>query len=266
DEYLAVCVTVKNGQEYMDEWFKHHYHSMGIRRFYVLDNASDPPMSLFTSSFNVPQEALTFMYYDKTERGDKQAKELQMYKECAENYGRNNTWLAFMEADEFFDTPGGQTIHDVLYGLEPLRHIGALGVNWKVHNSNGRLRRPKSLRKAYTKCVDNDAAGNGGTSINRYYKSIVRTSAFEAIENGYSIRTNNDSVLVGEFADPIKHLAFRQPITHERLALHKYAVKSKEEFEESMKKADGSTGPNDAQSREFRDAVERAASVDCMEM
>lgn len=47
DEYVAVCIAVKDVANDLVEFFVHHYHHMGIRRFYVMDDGSEPPLSDF---------------------------------------------------------------------------------------------------------------------------------------------------------------------------------------------------------------------------
>lgn len=62
DEYLAVCLYVQNQAQDLPEWFIHHYYQMNIRRFYVMDDGSDPPMSQFVHTFGIPEEAIDFVY------------------------------------------------------------------------------------------------------------------------------------------------------------------------------------------------------------
>lgn len=66
DEYLAVCLFAKNQALDMVEWFQHHYYEMGIRRFYVMDDASDPPLSAFMDDYGIPEEAIDFIHYNTT--------------------------------------------------------------------------------------------------------------------------------------------------------------------------------------------------------
>lgn len=66
DEYLAVCLFAKNQALDMVEWFQHHYYEMGIRRFYVMDDASDPPLSTFMDDYGIPEEAVDFIHYNTT--------------------------------------------------------------------------------------------------------------------------------------------------------------------------------------------------------
>lgn len=62
DEYLAVCLYVRNQAQDMAEFLQHHYYQMGIRRFYVMDDGSNPPMSQYMDKFGIPEEAVDFIY------------------------------------------------------------------------------------------------------------------------------------------------------------------------------------------------------------
>lgn len=66
DEYLAVCLLARDQALDMVEFFEHHYYEMGIRRFWVMDDASDPPLSTFQNDYGIPPEAIDFVYHEKT--------------------------------------------------------------------------------------------------------------------------------------------------------------------------------------------------------
>ncbi|KAH8673658.1 hypothetical protein BX600DRAFT_455893 [Xylariales sp. PMI_506] len=60
-------------------------------------------------------------------------------------------------------------------------------------------------------------------------------------------------ITVGEEGDQINSYAFRQPITRNRVSLHHYAVKSREEYVEKMSRSNGMDQPK---GWEFWDHVE----------
>jgi len=66
DEYLAVCLNARDQALDMVEFFQHHYYEMGIRQFWVMDDASDPPLSTFQNEYGIPPEAIDFVYHEKT--------------------------------------------------------------------------------------------------------------------------------------------------------------------------------------------------------
>lgn len=94
-------------------------------------------------------------------------------------FGVNNTWIAYIDADEFLDTPGGETIESILRGFETERpEVGALGVNWEMHTSSHQRYHADSVRKTYLECIYDDPDHNGEGSDSKHIKSIVRTDAY----------------------------------------------------------------------------------------
>ncbi|KAK6079285.1 integral membrane protein [Seiridium cupressi] len=243
DEYLAICLAVRDQALDLPEFLQHHYYNMGIKRIYILDDGSSPPLKASLDTYGVPSSALTFVYYDETQRvGQMQYK---MYNDCAQIHGQNHTWLAFIDADEFFDTPGGESYESVLRDLEVNRghDVGALGVNWQMHTSNGQLHRAPSVRKAYTQCIYDDPDHDGDLSDNKHVKSIVRVRDYAGPINQHVFNLARGKITVGEDGKDIAHWAFRRPITRDRLSLHHYAVKSKEEYEEKMMRSNAMGQP-----------------------
>ena len=55
-----------------------------------------------------------------------------MYDQCHELYGHKHTWIAYIDADEFFEMVGGKGLVDLLKELAQDRTVGALGVNEKT--------------------------------------------------------------------------------------------------------------------------------------
>lgn len=91
----------------------------------------------------------------------------------------NNTWIAYIDADEFFDTPNNETIEEILRDFEATRpEVGALGVNWQMHSSNHQLYHVDSVRKTYLECIFDDPEHNGEEGGNKHVKSIVRVDAY----------------------------------------------------------------------------------------
>ncbi|ETS79990.1 hypothetical protein PFICI_07519 [Pestalotiopsis fici W106-1] len=251
-EYLAICLAVRDQALDLPEFLQHHHYNMGVGRFYILDDGSNPPLSDAVDSFGVPPEVLTFVYYDESQRVPEM--QYKMYDDCARVHavasGRHHTWLAFIDADEFLDTPGGESLVGVLQSFEATRDdVGALAVNWQMHTSNGLLRRAASVRWSYTHCIYDDAGHGGAGSDNRHVKSIVRVRDYGAGGpiTPHMFHLAPGKVTVGEDGATVDSPAFRQPISRDRVSLHHYAVKSREEYVEKMKRSNAMGQPKDWQ-------------------
>lgn len=235
EEYVAVCMAVRNQSLDLVEFLVHHYHHLGIRRFYIMDDGTIPPLSEYPH-YGIPPSAISFSYYGPDTRVPKFQQHV-LYSNCVEMYGDRHTWMAFFDADEFLEMTGNETLVEVLRSFEAQPHVGAVGVNWFQHTSNHQLTRQPSCRKAYTTCI-HDAA----TDDNRHIKSIVKTALYLEPTSPHSFTTKDGTITVGENGDKVDY-AFRVPITRSRFGLHHYVLKSREEWEQKMHRSNGRDDP-----------------------
>ncbi|RDW63527.1 hypothetical protein BP6252_11072 [Coleophoma cylindrospora] len=263
DEYIAICIAIKDQRQDLKEWMVHHYHHLGIHRFYVMDDGSEPPLSAMEDEeFGIPRSAITFNYQDRATREPKM--QLAFYDQCLRKYGALHTWIAFIDGDEFLEVSSrNETFQQILEEFERDESVGALGVQWRMHTSSGLLKKPESVRKAFTTCIFDDIEHDGLNSDNRHVKSIVKPSKTRGAWNPHLFWLETGFRNVGEYNDTITTMAWRQPITRDRLALHHYALKSREEYEEKMSRGNGMTDPK---GEVFWDRIEAMAHVSCPEM
>lgn len=107
----------------------------------------------------------------------------------------------------------------------------------EFHTSSRHLTRPKeSARKSFTECIFDDLENDGKGSDNRHIKSIIQPlkSTGPIFGNPHKFEMVVPSmVTVGEHGDVVTEEAFRRP-TRDRLALHHFVVRSREELVEKM--------------------------------
>jgi len=151
--------------------------------------------------------------------------------------------MAFIDSDEFFETPGNETLRQILTKLDANPKVGALGVNWQMHTSSGLLKRPKSARKSFVHCLWDDPENGGVNSNNTHVKSIVKIEKALRPHNPHLWVLKDGAQTVGENNDAIVSEAFRSPITRNRIALHHYAGKSREEYEAKMHRGNAMDDP-----------------------
>jgi hypothetical protein len=254
NEDVAICIVARNQSEDLKEWFRHHYHHLGIRRFYVMDDRTVPPLSE-TSDYTIPHSHITFIYHGPDEPYPSN-RQWYSYNTCQSRFGHLHKWIGYIDADEFLeirDRPG-MSIAEFLAqyedDLQPaqslanpnITNVGAFGINWQVHNSNNHLHRQPSTRAAYTSCIWDGPDPNGEDSHNAHIKSFVRTAYFDNLATVHNFHLNSSKVTVGEYGDVVEtHL--RTPITRDRIVLHHYTIKSKEDFEEKLHRGDVQDNP-----------------------
>jgi hypothetical protein len=236
---------------------------MGIRRFYIMDDGSTPPLST-VEDYGIPRDTITFEYFDETQH----QKQMQywIYNRCQELYGQNHTWIAYLDTDEYLEMRHpNDTLVEFLHDFDNDPMVGAAAVNWRMHTSSSHLTRQESVRKSYTTCIYDDPEHKGAASDNRHVKSIVKTALYAGAINPHVFSTGSEAKTVGEDGKPYAEgtSPYRNPITRRRVSLHHYAVMSKEEYEQKILRSNAMGAPK---GWEFWDHVESLPHVPCAEM
>ena len=267
DEYVAICLAVRDEGPALQEWLMHHYYHLGIKRFYILDDHSDPPMHLFQEDWGIPSEAISF----RRIAPDRPGMQNPMYDACHNWFGHLHQWLVYIDADEFLELRPGSHAATLADFLVEFEGYGALAVNWLTHNSNDQLYPPKEgTRKGFTTCIKDHKLDPGvtelGWRINTHFKSIVNTRFYGKCLTPHSFETKDNSITVGEYHDAIPGgpgYAWRTPITYDKIALHHYVLKSVTEY--GLKTQRGSAQKNH-KDWAFWDLIEGMESEKCTSM
>lgn len=227
-----------------------------------MDDRSQPPLSSF-SDYGIPRSAITFKYNEIPV--DVPWMQYAIYNECIKLYGLQHTWVAFFDADEFLEVKSDESLKSILKELDQDPSVGALGVNWRVHTSSGHLTRPASARKDFTTCITDDVDNTTVSPFkdNKLIKSIVKSSLYSSPINPHKFNLKGGAQTVGEHGDVIEDQAIRVPITRDRITLHHYAIKSREEFEEKMGR---SNAMGQAKGWDYWDHLEGLPQRECREM
>jgi hypothetical protein len=262
EEYLALCVAVKNQPDDLAEFLTHHYHHHNIRRFYIMDDGSSPVLATLNWTQYIDPKAVTFRYYHPTMHG--QFMQLAIYQECIQLYRHKHKWMGFVDVDEFLEVKGNETIHSILKELDEDENIGALSINWQIHNSAGLLTRPATARAAFNRCVEDPDPnhGPGSGSGNEHVKTFAKTKKFSSAGSPHNMNLKDKAHGVGEHNDTVNG-PWRSPITRDRVALHHYLVKSKEEYQT---KIDRNNAMGDGKDWSFWDKIEAQKDYECDSM
>ena len=166
DEHIAICMAVKDQGPLLAEFLTHHFHHHGIRRFYIHDDGSDPPLSTLT--YPIPSTHLTFIRHPPTpassatfprskskkrdsDKDDDDAEtrpniQESYYTNCIDRFGHKHTWMGFLDTDEFVEMVSREyTLLSWLKSWEGNGTVGALAVEWIVHTSAGYVERPQGM-------------------------------------------------------------------------------------------------------------------------
>lgn len=131
DISIAFCSSVRDQSQDMPEWFIHHYHNIGIKAFYIMDDGSHPPLSDFDVDeyYGIPSTAITFSYFDEAERA-RHGLAMQEFlnDQCNRRWGSQHDWIAYVDVDEFVGLPSGnETLQDIMRPFTGDLSVGAVG-------------------------------------------------------------------------------------------------------------------------------------------
>ena len=248
EEDVALCMAVKDQAGDLPEHFTHHYYHLGIRRFYIMDDGSDPPLSTAKGpgEWGIPDSAITFHYFNRSERtGPMQH---AMYAHCHEWHGHQHKWFGFFDADEFLsmtshhtassDGQQEETLVSFLRTFETDPSVGAIALNWLMHTPSHLIRRPRlgGVRANFRQCLDNSSGNEVLDDNNSVVKCFVKTSHFDG-GGMHTFNLKNGSRHVGELGVDDNSVSLpwtRKPVTHERIALHHFGFLSREQYEEKV--------------------------------
>ncbi|KFY00794.1 hypothetical protein V490_01197 [Pseudogymnoascus sp. VKM F-3557] len=262
-EHVAICLSVKDQYADLTEWLTHHYHHLGIRRFYIMDDGSSPVLATLNYSAFLDPKAITHRYYHPALHARYQ--QLASYNDCLRLFGHKHKWMAFIDADEYLQVHGNETLRDVLKPYDDDATVGAFAINWQIHNSGGLLTRPPSARKGFTRCIEDQDPNhppNVGTE-NEHIKVIVKPPLSTGPDGPHKFKLKKGARTVGENGDSVDRAAWRVPITRKRISLHHYATRSRQEYEEKISRGNGMGDPK---GWNWWKHVEAIKTDECMEM
>lgn len=264
-ETFAICVAAKDQAKDLPEFFIHHFHHTGARRFYIMDDGSSPPLAeqAPVTGWGIPSKHITFHKLSKTK--DEIANgflQLWAYDRCHELFGARHRWMAFIDVDEFIEYRGAGDFPTFLSDFE---QNGAIGINWEMHTSNNHTVPPsEGVRKGYTTCITDDEEHENKETDNALIKSIVNTRYYKNAANPHAFFTHSNTGVVGEHHDPIAQGSpFRRPITRDFVSVHHYALKSRQEFEAKVSRGNAMKDPK---GWDFYDRVNAMRSHPCTSM
>ena len=218
---LAICAIFKNEPDII-EWIEYH-KLVGVERFYLYDNDSD---------FNIKRVLQpyindgTVIYHYTNEK----CMQNIVYRDAVYRYGDKTKWMAMIDLDEYIVPIEKDNIIEFLKDYES---YPAVGINWRMFDSNGYVSRPDCLVvEAYTRC---------GKS-NMHIKSIFKPAEVKYITNPHCCFYKNKKLAVNEKFNPIGSPdiltticnCFNWDISYEKIQINHYHSKS---YEDNLRKA-----------------------------
>ena len=113
----AMCAIGIHEEAYLDEWVDYHY-GLGFTAFYIYDNSPKNDLGLWSTEKgshvtvkHVPEKAMQY----------------KAYSDCGDTFGRNHTWVAFYDLDEYLVLKQHRHVIDMLFEYaHPESFVGIL--------------------------------------------------------------------------------------------------------------------------------------------
>jgi hypothetical protein len=151
--YLALCLFVKDENDYLAEWLDYHL-LLGVEHFFIYDNNSRRPIRNTVAKY-VRRGLVTVENCADTTAG----RQCRAYAQCLQDHGREFFWIGFIDTDEFIVPTNGRTLPQFLRRYE---RYGALGIFWLCFGSNSLVRKHKRgvlksfIRRSHESFESND--------------------------------------------------------------------------------------------------------------
>ena len=227
---VAIVAIMKNERLYVKEWLDYHLLA-GVSHFYIYDNESTDNMKEVLQPY-INDGIVTYIFYPG------KARQYEAYNDAIENYRFFCKYMAFVDTDEFIFPKNNKTILEVVDSvLEKNPNAGGLAFNTLVFGSNyqekadyGKGVLARFTRRAPENWCPPIPELNNLPGGNAHVKSIVNprkvhhfgSPHFAEYLDGY-YAVNSDGAKVPMF--------YNSPVLVDKIVLHHYSVKSKEEYQ-----------------------------------
>ncbi|KAI3434496.1 hypothetical protein D9Q98_002571 [Chlorella vulgaris] len=230
---LAICVCIKDQAVDVREWIVYH-RALGVQKLYIWDTGSTPPLLDAVRDFVTA--GVVHYEYDAEVRpkAGTHGPQVALYDRCLRRWGAAHTFMAFIDTDEFIVLRDATS--DLPALLQDYEGHGGVVVNWEVFGSGGLQVRPKgNAMMSYWRCSPRTHPEN------RHVKSVVRpacTLESSTDPHHFLYRSTPECTPVSTLHEPVLGPKSKEPVL-ERWALHHYAVKSVDDFQQKMTRGSG---------------------------
>lgn len=278
---------MKNEHLYVREWLRYHY-LVGIRKFYLFDHGSSPPLSTAISDF-VSSNVVVYRRFQNEWRIENsrvsktfgsQSPQSWAYETCLASYGRRHTFMANIDVDEFIIIRRGAHpqaapsaapwLPALLQEFEP---AGGLLLPWQLVGPSGHLSRPPGGTLAsFTRCLSAAAMRalrDYQANPLGHMKSVINTRWYTGQGcDPHRCHTSRD------LATQLRNTSVsRRQVHWQRVVLYHFITRSKEEYLAKLLRGSGHSqyvGANarlGLTSRKWRyyHMINASADEDCLE-
>lgn len=131
---LSVCSHFRNEGRYLREWIEFH-RMMGVEKFYLYNRRSTDDWRTVLAPY-MEQGIVDVKEWDRPAFPPGRNSQIDAFQDCIDRLRGQESWLAFLDGDQFLWSPGGTSLADVLDALPP--RWGAVVAYWMCFGSSGK--------------------------------------------------------------------------------------------------------------------------------
>ncbi|MCL2797027.1 MAG: glycosyltransferase family 92 protein [Firmicutes bacterium] len=136
--YCSICLIIRDENEYLKEWLEWHI-GQGAEHFYIYDHGSKYSVKTFIQLLKLP---LTTMITVVDWNGKYNNAQPEAYNDCLKQFGKENRWIGFIDADEHVRLKTGQTLPEFLQNYET---YAGVFITWVMYGANGQKHKSDEL-------------------------------------------------------------------------------------------------------------------------
>ncbi|MGZ8946881.1 MAG: glycosyltransferase family 2 protein, partial [Methylococcaceae bacterium] len=247
---FGIGAIFKDEFDYILEWLAWHRNA-GFSQFFIADNGStDGTRQLLEA---LADSGLINLFYVPPQVGAQSI----AYKLIQKKYGHKADAIAFIDADEFIFADDEKKPVEHLQHLFSDPSVGAVGINWRLFGSSGKIKQePGLVVERFLKCSKDNQPGN------RHIKSIVRPQFIENVITAhhfgipkkfcYLDGKGEKIVFIDKVGQVSEKLSPFTKLVASPLRINHYVIKSLQEFtEKKRKRGNVVKGPKHDNGHEF---------------
>lgn len=215
--YSAICLIIRDENEYLQEWIRHHI-SIGFEHIYIYDHNSKVPIAetIKKKLKSFEREYVTVVDWS----GKHTHAQDEAYIHCLANFRCEAEWIAFIDTDEFIVLNQDKSINDFLRRYE---HVGGVYMNWIMFNADGQIKRADGpvMERFKQTCADFQQYGKLIVRTDRVAKMYIHEADYI---NGYNTVDEMGNIVVGR----------RNPYHTTFIQCNHYYTKSWEEWKRKI--------------------------------
>jgi hypothetical protein len=190
---LAICAIFRDEAPYLKEWLDFHI-KQGAQHFYLFDNASaddcDDVLAPYIHKQMVTLYRWPFHYLDESGFSRIQS---TAYMACLNAHGRECTWIAFLDLDEFLFSPLKVDLKEI---VSCYKSHAAICVNWVMYGTSNVEKAKSILKELVYRCPLE-------SEFNLHVKSIVQPKYVTGNINPHFFYYEGSKFAVNEKEEPV---------------------------------------------------------------